>query len=126
MIEASSNISELVTVGRRQWSAEDRHRIVSESLEPGASVPAVAQRNGVNANQLYRWRRHYAPDQKKVSSIAGFASATVSSTGSSAAARPGASVMGRIEIELPGGYRLIVGRDVDRSVLDHVIGVLSR
>jgi transposase len=33
--------------------------MVRESLEPGQSVSVVAQRNGINANQLFLWRKLY-------------------------------------------------------------------
>jgi transposase len=42
---------------RRRWAAEDKLRIMSEALEPGAVVAAVADRNGVCRSQLYTWLR---------------------------------------------------------------------
>ena len=42
---------------RRSWSAEQKLRIMSEALEPGATVTAVAGRNGVCRSQLYAWLR---------------------------------------------------------------------
>jgi transposase len=33
--------------------------VVEETLEPGASVAKVALRHGVNANQVFQWRRLY-------------------------------------------------------------------
>jgi transposase len=36
---------------------EDKRRIVEETLEPDASVAAVARKHGVNANLLFGWRR---------------------------------------------------------------------
>lgn len=33
--------------------------MVRESLEPGQSVSVVARRNGINANQLFLWRKLY-------------------------------------------------------------------
>jgi transposase len=42
---------------RRSWSAEQKLRIMSEALEPGATVTAVAERNGVCRSQLYAWLR---------------------------------------------------------------------
>jgi transposase len=42
---------------RRHWSAEEKLRIMSEALEPGATVAAVANRNGVCRSQLYTWLR---------------------------------------------------------------------
>jgi transposase len=43
--------------GRRYWPAHEKLRIVEESLAPGESVSAVARRNGVAPNPLFRWRR---------------------------------------------------------------------
>ena len=42
---------------RRSWSAEQKLRIMSEALEPGTTVTAVAERNGVCRSQLYAWLR---------------------------------------------------------------------
>tara|TARA_R110002049_G_scaffold61588_4_gene163933 strand:- start:28 stop:450 length:423 start_codon:yes stop_codon:yes gene_type:complete len=50
---------EIITDGgrRRRWSAAEKLRIVEETLYDGYSVSAVARRNGVAPNLLYRWRR---------------------------------------------------------------------
>jgi transposase len=42
---------------RRTWSAEDKVRIVSESVTSGESVCAVARRHGLSPQQLFGWRR---------------------------------------------------------------------
>jgi transposase len=42
---------------RRKWSAEQKVKILAEALEPGATVSAVADRNGVSRSQLYAWKR---------------------------------------------------------------------
>lgn len=44
-------------VRRRDWSPEERLRIVRETLEPGAVVQTVADRHGVSTGQLYTWRK---------------------------------------------------------------------
>ena len=38
---------------------EEKLRIVQLTLEPGASVAGIALANGVNANQVFRWKRQY-------------------------------------------------------------------
>lgn len=43
--------------GRRYRPAQEKLRIVEESLVPGEFVSAVARRNGVAPNLLFRWRR---------------------------------------------------------------------
>jgi transposase len=37
----------------------EKRRIVELVLEPGVSVARVAQAEGVNANQVFKWRREY-------------------------------------------------------------------
>jgi transposase len=38
---------------------EEKRRVVEETLKPGASVARVARAPGVNANQVFAWRRMY-------------------------------------------------------------------
>jgi transposase len=42
---------------RRHRSKQERQQIAEESLQPGASVAVVARRHGVNANQVFHWRK---------------------------------------------------------------------
>ncbi|HEY1394319.1 MAG TPA: transposase [Methylibium sp.] len=42
---------------RRQHDRAFKEELVRQSLEPGASVSAIALRNGINANMLFKWRR---------------------------------------------------------------------
>ena len=44
---------------RRRWPVAEKRRIVLESFEAGASVSVVARRHGVNANQVFAWRKLY-------------------------------------------------------------------
>jgi len=44
---------------RKQRSVAEKRRIVEETLAAGASVARVARANGVNANQVFQWRRLY-------------------------------------------------------------------
>jgi transposase len=46
---------------RQLRSSTEKLRIVEESLVPGTSVALVARKNGVNANQVFGWRKlHFA------------------------------------------------------------------
>jgi transposase len=47
------------SVARQRRSIAAKRRIVEETLAPGASVARVARTHGVNANQLFGWRRLY-------------------------------------------------------------------
>ena len=44
---------------RQRRSIAEKRRIVEETLVPGASVARVARAHGVNANQVFGWRRLY-------------------------------------------------------------------
>lgn len=42
---------------RRRWPTAEKLRIVEETMYGDASISAVARRNGVAPNLLYRWRK---------------------------------------------------------------------
>lgn len=44
---------------RRYRTTDERRRIVEETLKPGTSVAIVARTHGVNANQVFAWRKLY-------------------------------------------------------------------
>jgi len=50
---------EIITDGgrRRRWPTAEKLRIVEETMYGDASISAVARRNGVAPNLLYRWRK---------------------------------------------------------------------
>ena len=43
----------------RQHSLEFKRALVALALEPGISVARIAREHGVNANQVFSWRRLY-------------------------------------------------------------------
>ena len=45
--------------------------MVEETLRPGASVAVIARRHGVNANQVFHWRKLYREGRLDVASAAG-------------------------------------------------------
>lgn len=118
--------SEVGNVRRRRRSEEERRRIVAESFEPGASVSMVARRHDVNTNLLFTWRRRYGPEVQGSGESATFVPAVIANDAivQTAASAVAVSIAGRMEIELPGGCRLIAGRDVDTAVLGRVIRML--
>lgn len=52
-------ISENTRSHYRQHPLEFKRAVVALSLEPGASVARIAREHGVNANQVFSWRRLY-------------------------------------------------------------------
>ena len=107
---------------RRRRSAEERRRIVEETLGTGASVARVALKYGVNANQVFQWRRLHrdgklgaAPrNAMKLLPVSVVEDEEISK------AEPEAFVpkrCGAIHIELPGELRVSVEGDVDPAII---------
>jgi transposase len=44
---------------RQRWTIKQKRQIVEETLVPGASVAKVARSHGVNANQVFYWRKQH-------------------------------------------------------------------
>ena len=53
---------EIVTRGeaRREYTPDERARVLTEAAMPGARVLLVAQRYGISPSLVYRWRREAA------------------------------------------------------------------
>src|ERR1700728_3327042 len=103
---------------RRTWSADQKRRIIAESFALGASVAEVARRYGLNANMLFTWRRR----EQRASGASAVGEPVnivpvrvVGAPPTATAIAPG--TMGRMEIVLVGGERIIVGADVDAGAL---------
>ena len=122
---------------RRRWSEAQKRQIVSETHEPGVSVPMVAQRYNLNTNQVFRWRRLFRVPERATGTgrlvpvVVGappghdLGSATMHPPSEDAVV-DSSPATGRIEIVLAGDRRVIVDRAVDSSALSRVIAVLER
>src|SRR5579859_6351044 len=124
---------EVVSTGaRRRWTLEEKQRIVTESYGGPRLVSVTARRNGLSTSQLFTWRR-LARDGKLSGDAAPAlvpveitpAAASISSdapqpVSSSPAQR---ARTGIIEIDLGGGCRVRVDRDVDTEALQRVLEI---
>ena len=43
----------------RHYLSEFKQAVVEETLRPGASVALIARQHGINANQVFHWRKLY-------------------------------------------------------------------
>jgi transposase len=114
---------------RRFWSSDEKRRMVAESFAPGASVSEMAQRYGVNANLLFTWRRQNARSAAR-GGAEPFELLPVRVSDERAPAAPVEAsarvLVGRMEIVLAAGERILVGADVDAAALARVVKALSR
>lgn len=121
---------------RRRWSEEAKRRLVAETLVPGATVHAVAQRHGVNTSQLFTWRKRFrtelgfptalppapafaAVELAPVPGSPAFSGEPVSEADPVA---PG----GVIEIELPERGRVRISGNVEPAVVTAALRALVR
>ena len=112
---------------RRFRSISEKLQIVQLTLKPGASVAQVAQAHGVNANQVFKWRRAFDRGELSEPSVA-LVPVTVGSPRdesreTEAAARPAA---GAIHIELPGRATISVESGADSSLVRSILESLRQ
>ena len=121
----------LVVGARRRRSAVERRRIVEETLEAGASVARVALKYGVNANQVFQWRRLHRDGKLGALAEQALKLLSVNITEETeihkpAPRKPEPSQVepvrcGAIRIELPGKVRITLDGNVDPGVVRAVL-----
>ena len=102
---------------RRRWSRAEKERIVAAAMEPGAVASAVAREAGIQASQLFRWRRQY--------DAARFASLTLEGPTDAAPITALQMSPGVIEVEFKTGARLRICGPVDASIVAAVMQALT-
>jgi len=104
-------------------------------LEPGASVARVARAHGVNANQVFHWRRQYRQGLLGEGHAEALKLLPVHVTGATVSkahrtvrrqsAHRTTVAAGAIHVELPKGHLRITGRvhaEALRAVLEQLLG----
>jgi transposase len=116
---------------RRRHSVEEKRRVVEETLEPGASVARVARAHGVNANQVFAWRRLYRQGLLEGANGEGAGLLPVHVVETPIAREAARSrndsrtPLGLIQVEFPKGHLRINGRvdaEALRVVLEKLLG----
>ena len=102
---------------RRRWSSAEKQQLVAATLEPGASVSAIARGAGVHPSQLYGWRR-----QLRVQASTGFAPVRIAAAPAPTSL---ADVRG-IEIEFASGARMRIAGAADPVTVSAIIKALAK
>jgi transposase len=115
----------------RRWrSVSEKRQIVQLTLEPGASVAEVARAQGVNANQVFKWRRALQLGElnEPCSALLPIAVASVSDPGSelSADEHQATSAAGSIHIELPSRAMISIESGADSALVRQVLECLRK
>ena len=103
---------EVALTKRRRYSIAEKRRIVEESFQPKTSVARVARAHGINANQVFSWRRLYQRGRlgEAVQAVqnAELLPVTVAE-GSRPVSVPAALPVGTIQLQLPRARLRIEG-----------------
>ena len=62
-MEVKAEVGENASGRRRYWTAEEKRRIVELTISSSQSVASLARQHGVNANQVFYWRKLYHAGQ---------------------------------------------------------------
>jgi len=100
---------------RRRWSTSEKQQLVAASLEPGASVSALARQAGIHASQLYGWRR-----QLRAQPSVTFAPVRIAVDATPA----GGTGPGMIEIEFASEARMRIVGAADPATLTAAVAAL--
>ncbi len=128
---------------RRRWSEEEKLQLVEEACRPGCSVSQVARQRGINASQLFAWRRQalakgvVSDNRTEPSAVAAltFASVKVAEATATADAQEEMRPARRrklprgsatIEIELKSGDRVRVEGCADAALVVRIVSTLRR
>jgi transposase-like protein len=106
---------------RTRWSAEEARAIIGEQERSGLSVWRFAERHGLVAERLYRWRRKLRPEKapgrrKRRLETAPVQFVEVQTAGG----------LAPIEIALRGGHRVLVRGPVDVDALRAIVAALEQ
>jgi transposase len=112
---------------RRRYSIAEKRRMVEESFQLGTSVARVARAHGVNANQVFGWRRLYQRGRlggnTRAAQAVELLPVTISDSPAVPAPTPPSVSPGTIQLQLPRG-RLRIEGVVDPDCLRVVLNCL--
>jgi transposase len=103
---------------RRRWSRAEKERIVATAMEPGAVASAVARDAGIQASQLFRWRR-------QLHGAARLASLTLEVPTDATLLTASPTSPGVIEVAFTSGARLRIRGPVDAPIVAAVMQALT-
>ena len=118
---------------RRRYDKAFKRALVEQILAPGASVARIAREHGINANQLFKWRRQFLlaePDTSAPPSLTEPPASLLPVAVVAEQARPDeaqapTACTGMLEIRLAGGEVRIHGA-IDPAILRVVLSSLRR
>ena len=117
---------------RRDWSTEEKLRILAQGCAPGSSPALTCRMHGISSGQYYTWRKQF-----RSGALTGFVPVLVapeipalplppaSPAPTPVEAQPALLVAGNVEVELPSGIKLRINGGVDSDVLRQILSALQ-
>jgi transposase len=111
---------------RRRWSAEEKLRVLAQSIAAGSSALLTCRLHGISSGQLYTWRKQF-----RLGELTGFVPVSIAPEArrlqgpEPATASTEPATAGVIEVALPTGVTLRVTGDVSEVSLRRVLAALS-
>jgi len=120
--------------GRRRRPVSEKLKIVQLTMAPGASVAEIARAHGVNANQVFKWRRLFEkgqlgdarPTSTALLPVTISADVEMKLEPADPAADEQTSRGGAIHIELPGRAMISVEWGADSALVRCVLESLRK
>ena len=122
----------VVSARRRLWTADEKRRIVEQTLSSDLSVASIARQHGVTANQVFYWRKLYRAGQlaaNEQSDVVRFLPVSVAEDVPASEAPDESRSSDQcvmINIEFPGCALVSVEGAVDASIVRAVMESLRR
>lgn len=117
-----SEVGGSVSVRRRIWDVHEKRRIVEQTLCSDESVAVVARQHGVNANQVFYWRKLYRAGQLGLNQDSeNVKLLPVSVNDAETALKSRATTGVSINIEIPGRALVSVEGAIDAGIIRAVL-----
>lgn len=119
---------------RRNYSDQDKRRLIEEATRESASVSGVARKYGISTDLMFRWRKqlgmgpmHHIVPVRITDTPGGLADLSAMMT--NPITQPAPVIVERatpaIEVELSGGRRLRFERDTDPATIERLVALLE-
>jgi transposase len=113
---------------RRDWSTEEKLRILAQGTAPGSSPSLTCRMHGISSGQFYTWRKQF-----RSGALTGFMPVSIAQdipvllapAPVPVEAQPAALAAGNVEVELPNGIKLRVTGGADASTLRQILSALQ-
>ncbi|MBX9574687.1 MAG: transposase [Caulobacteraceae bacterium] len=113
------------TERRRQFTEEEKLRLVEDAFRPGVKATEVARHQGVDVSLLYRWRRQFFGPQPRLPAFLPISVAMDEPPSAEPSRSAPAPPVGVVEIDFPAGARLRITGPVDPAVVTAAVAALS-